>query len=411
MNSINPVSVGGMAPINLDSMDLEAALMYVQTQRANLLEAQLRDQLKAVQERNQMIAALNEILAAVRAQRPSGKPDSKGNTGNYGGQIQVPTMATSYGGLSATELAKLNNDLSALLAEQQRRAAGGTGAGDATGGTGATDTLITVPSTVKYPPTTNPALTPYSGALNDLIDQNGRSRTSQDWSAFAGGNSQSLTGFVDYYNANRAVIDARNDGDLGLGYNEYSDQGDIGRALANNPNLRAEYEAYLRLSIQGGGTALPPNTPILAPAGSTAGSTAGSGAGGTNGGAAAVDGVVLANMTDAQLAAAIADKQTQIQDGMGGQSTGTQSMSYTSMSLNDALAAFGFEPRGKITQTQFDQLIATITSRVDGLNSTQQLDMLRLQSLSNKRNESFEIMTNFMKKIADMNSSILANLR
>jgi hypothetical protein len=83
------------------------------------------------------------------------------------------------------------------------------------------------------------------------------------------------------------------------------------------------------------------------------------------------------------------------------------------MSLQAALAALGIEGfSGKeINQAQFDQLISTLTGRIDSLNSTQQLDMLRLQSLSNKRNEAFEIVSNFIKKMADNKSSIIGNMR
>jgi len=39
------------------------------------------------------------------------------------------------------------------------------------------------------------------------------------------------------------------------------------------------------------------------------------------------------------------------------------------------------------------------------------MDMLRLQSLSNKRNEAFDVMTNFIKKMQDSRSSIIGNMR
>lgn len=48
---------------------------------------------------------------------------------------------------------------------------------------------------------------------------------------------------------------------------------------------------------------------------------------------------------------------------------------------------------------------------IDGLSNTQQTDMLRLQSLSNKRGESFDTMTNFIKKMQDSRSSIVGNLK
>ena len=57
---------------------------------------------------------------------------------------------------------------------------------------------------------------------------------------------------------------------------------------------------------------------------------------------------------------------------------------------------------------------ATATARqqqIDTLSNTQQMDMLRLQSLSNKRNEAFDLMTNFIKKMQESRSSIIANMR
>ena len=41
----------------------------------------------------------------------------------------------------------------------------------------------------------------------------------------------------------------------------------------------------------------------------------------------------------------------------------------------------------------------------------QQMDTLRLQSLSNKQNEAFDTMTNFIKKMQESRSSIMSNMR
>ena len=60
---------------------------------------------------------------------------------------------------------------------------------------------------------------------------------------------------------------------------------------------------------------------------------------------------------------------------------------------------------------QLDGFIQTLKSQIDSMSNSQQMDMLRLQSLSNKRNEAFEIMTNFVKKMADNRSSIVGNMR
>ena len=37
--------------------------------------------------------------------------------------------------------------------------------------------------------------------------------------------------------------------------------------------------------------------------------------------------------------------------------------------------------------------------------------MLRLQSLTGKRNEAFDVMTNFLKKMQESRSSIIGNMR
>lgn len=54
---------------------------------------------------------------------------------------------------------------------------------------------------------------------------------------------------------------------------------------------------------------------------------------------------------------------------------------------------------------------ALIKQQMDTLANSQQMDTLRLQSLSNKRNEAFDTMTNFIKKMQDNRSSILTNMR
>lgn len=59
----------------------------------------------------------------------------------------------------------------------------------------------------------------------------------------------------------------------------------------------------------------------------------------------------------------------------------------------------------------WEKLIQSTQSQIDSLSNTQSMDMLRLQSLSNKRNEAFDVMTNFVKKMQDSRSSIIGNMR
>ena len=63
------------------------------------------------------------------------------------------------------------------------------------------------------------------------------------------------------------------------------------------------------------------------------------------------------------------------------------------------------------TKGELDKAVTELKGQVDSLGSTQQMDMLRLQSLSNKRNEAFDLMTNFMKKFADKRDAIISNMR
>ena len=50
------------------------------------------------------------------------------------------------------------------------------------------------------------------------------------------------------------------------------------------------------------------------------------------------------------------------------------------------------------TKAELDNSIAKVKLKIDELSGSQQMDMLRLQSLSNKRNEEFEIMKNLIDK-------------
>lgn len=65
----------------------------------------------------------------------------------------------------------------------------------------------------------------------------------------------------------------------------------------------------------------------------------------------------------------------------------------------------------KVTKGSLDTAIQAIKNKVDALSNTQQMDMTRLQGMTNKRNEAFDVMTNFIKKMQDSRSSIIGNMR
>lgn len=66
---------------------------------------------------------------------------------------------------------------------------------------------------------------------------------------------------------------------------------------------------------------------------------------------------------------------------------------------------------GNTNKGELEGAIQQMKNQIDSLSNTQQMDMLRLQSLSNKRNEAFDVMTNFIKKMQESRSSIISNMR
>lgn len=78
--------------------------------------------------------------------------------------------------------------------------------------------------------------------------------------------------------------------------------------------------------------------------------------------------------------------------------------------MNQRLAEF---PQGDTSDEKKDLevKINNLKGQIDSFTNTQQMDMLRLQSLSNKRNEAFDLMTDFVKKMQDNRSSIIGNMR
>ncbi|KPD07722.1 hypothetical protein AM501_13875 [Aneurinibacillus migulanus] len=63
----------------------------------------------------------------------------------------------------------------------------------------------------------------------------------------------------------------------------------------------------------------------------------------------------------------------------------------------------------KLVQAQRQQLLDSQFQ--NQTNNARQMDMLRNQSLTNKRNEAFDVMVNFIKRMAYSRSSIIGNMR
>ena len=83
----------------------------------------------------------------------------------------------------------------------------------------------------------------------------------------------------------------------------------------------------------------------------------------------------------------------------------------TLASLEDHGVNITEQEKDGLTKGEVESLLSGTKSQLDSMNNSQQMDMLRLQSLSNKRNEAFDLMTNFVKKMQDSRSSIIGNMR
>src|SRR5690606_2447581 len=75
--SVNLNAVGNVVPLNIEGMDLEPAMMSVQSQRANLLEGQLKDQIASVQAKNDKMGKMNELLGMLNKAAAGMPSDAK----------------------------------------------------------------------------------------------------------------------------------------------------------------------------------------------------------------------------------------------------------------------------------------------------------------------------------------------
>lgn len=75
------------------------------------------------------------------------------------------------------------------------------------------------------------------------------------------------------------------------------------------------------------------------------------------------------------------------------------------------MTGYSFIPPNRAREAAAYGAIMAVKTMIDIAGDSQQAEMLRLQSLSNKRNEAFEVMTNFVKKMQDTRSSIIGTMR
>ena len=77
----------------------------------------------------------------------------------------------------------------------------------------------------------------------------------------------------------------------------------------------------------------------------------------------------------------------------------------------DSLKGNEIEIRGDLTVSELQRLIESVKESIDEQSNEQQMDMIKLQELTNKRNEAFDTMTDLIKKMQDSRGTIIGNMR
>ena len=106
-------------------------------------------------------------------------------------------------------------------------------------------------------------------------------------------------------------------------------------------------------------------------------------------------------------------------DANGGYKSPASATGATGETLNTAIKDAGLTNLGwtenkwtdSLKRNDIDAAVTKVKGQIDSLANSQQMDTLRLQSLSAKRNEAFEQMTNWIKKMQDVRNNILGNMR
>lgn len=113
-----------------------------------------------------------------------------------------------------------------------------------------------------------------------------------------------------------------------------------------------------------------------------------------------------------------ASETDKLKDNLADGKKWTGGVQNTTQDLAKGWAEMGLDPsyldkfkNGTITKGELNAAEQVIKSQTDSLSSSSQMDMVRLQSLNNKRSEAFDTMTNMLKKASDSKSSVVSNFR
>ncbi len=86
-------------------------------------------------------------------------------------------------------------------------------------------------------------------------------------------------------------------------------------------------------------------------------------------------------------------------------------MTLTDYLTNNGLVPADLDITGEMNGPDFDAILSKVKGRMDSLNSTSQMDMIRLQGLTNKRNQAFDLMSNIIAKVSKARDNIISNIR
>ena len=81
----------------------------------------------------------------------------------------------------------------------------------------------------------------------------------------------------------------------------------------------------------------------------------------------------------------------------------------TKDTLSSEIGNLNFDNR-KMLKREVEEWIQRVKSKIDGLNNKAQTDMTRLQSLVDRRDESYSTASNLMSAVSDTRSNLIRNL-
>ncbi|MBO6066613.1 MAG: hypothetical protein J6P80_00465 [Kiritimatiellae bacterium] len=96
-------------------------------------------------------------------------------------------------------------------------------------------------------------------------------------------------------------------------------------------------------------------------------------------------------------------------DAKGDKRSGISIANSTYDTLSNIIGGINFDNR-KMLKREVEEWIQRCKSKIDGLNNQAQTDMTRLQSLVDRRDESYSTATNLMTAISDTRGNLIRNL-